>query len=272
MTHSLIESVPGFMRQAVRFLLPVDCAACHSPLTGDPIPHFCSGCWRTIASFNPSRCGRCDYPFLSPVATSHSPNHVCRSCRERPPSYTKAWTLYPYLPPLQDAICLLKYRGKVALAAPLARLMIDRLPRLESIDVIIPVPLHVRRLREREFNQSLLLADRIGRDLGIPVSGNDLIRIAPSAAQTTLSRKERQKNLRGAFAVPHPGAIVGKDILLIDDVFTTGATMNECAKTLRKAGSGDVFTLALARTVDPSHIPDRLLAQRDRAAPGFLGG
>jgi ComF family protein len=262
MTLSLPASVPEFLRQAVRFFLPVECAACQTPLAGDPTPYFCSRCWSTIAPPSPSRCARCDRPFVSPLATAYSPQHVCHSCRDRPPSYTKAWTLYPYRSPLQDAICLFKYRGKVSLAEPLAHLMIDRLPRLDEVDLIIPVPLHAERLREREFNQSLLLADRIGRYLNTPVSCTALIRIAPTPPQTTLSRKERLNNLRGAFAVPRPEAIGGKTILLIDDVFTTGTTVNVCAKTLRKAGSGHVFVLTLGRTVEASHIPDRILAQR----------
>jgi ComF family protein len=166
---------------------------------------------------------------------------------------------------------LFKYRGKVSLAAPLARLMIDRLPVLGSIDLIMPVPLHAVRLREREFNQSLLLADRIGRHLGIPVSCADLIRTLASPAQTSLSRKDRLSNLRGAFTAPHPASITGKRILLIDDVFTTGATVNECAKTLRKAGSGDVFVLTLGRTVDASQVPDRVLAKRTRIAADIFG-
>lgn len=272
MLQTLSESVPAFLRQAVRFLLPVDCAACGSALSNDPIPLFCAGCWAAISPLPHSRCARCDRPFASPVTTAHSPNHVCQSCAERPPSYTRAWTLYPYLPPLQDAICLFKYRGKVALASPLARLMIDRLPPLDLLDFIMPVPLHAQRLREREFNQSLLLADRIGRHLNTPVSFANLMRIAPSPAQTRLSRKGRLKNLRGAFALRDSASIAGKRILLIDDVFTTGTTVNECAKTLRKAGSGDVFVLTLARTVEACTVPDRILARQARHALGLLGG
>jgi ComF family protein len=136
----------------------------------------------------------------------------------------------------------------------------------------MPVPLHTGRLREREFNQSLLLADRIGRHLCVPVSCINLTRTVPSPAQTTLSRKERLKNLREAFAVTRPEAIVGKRILLIDDVFTTGATVNECAKTLRKAGSSDVFVLTLGRTVDANHIPDRVLAERTHMTADVIGG
>ena len=225
-------------------------------------PIFASDCWSAISLMPDARCSRCDRPFPSSIATTYSPTHVCQPCAKRPPSYTKAWTLYPYTPPLQHAICLFKYQGKVSLAAPLAALMIARLPPLDSVDVIMPVPLHIQKLREREFNQSLLLADHIGRGLAIPVAYTNLIRAIPTPAQTTLSRKSRQKNLRRAFAVRHPDAIVKKRILLIDDVFTTGTTVNECAKALRRAGSADVFALTLGRTMDPTMIPDRILAQR----------
>lgn len=150
--------------------------------------------------------------------------------------------------------------------------MIDTLPPLDPVDVIMPVPLHAQRLREREFNQSLLMADRIARHLKTPLSFTNLLRVIPSAAQTTLSRKGRLKNLRGAFAVRHPESIAGKRILLIDDVFTTGTTVNECAKTLRKAGSGDVYVLTLARTVEAGLVPDRILAEQSRHALGLLGG
>ena len=272
MVAMLSTAVPRWMRQTIRFFIPINCTACNAPLADDPIPLFCSACWRMIAPLRHSSCARCNRPFASPVAATYSPDHVCQSCAERPPSYTKAWTLYPYLPPLQDAICSFKYRGKIALASALAQLMIDRLPSLPPVDCIMPVPLHPGRLREREFNQALLLADRLGPHLKLPVSYAHLIRSAPAAAQTTLSRKGRLKNLRGVFTLREAQSIKGKRILLIDDVFTTGTTVNECAKILRKAGSSDVFVLTLARSVDAQMVPDRILAQRARPAAGLIGG
>ncbi len=245
----------------MRFLLPVHCASCSSCLKDDPIPHFCSDCWSTISPMPDARCARCDHPFPSSIASTYSPHHVCQPCAVRPPSYTRAWTLYPYLPPLQHAIRLFKYQGKVSLAAPLAGLMMARLPPLNTVDMIMPVPLHIQRLREREFNQSLLLADHIGRHLDIPVVYTNLIRTVPTPPQTTLSRKSRQKNLRRSFAVRRPDAILNMRILLIDDVFTTGTTVNECAKVLRRAGSADVFVITLSRTVGTDIVPDRILAQ-----------
>jgi ComF family protein len=265
------QLAPGLFRRVLRFLLPVHCANCGSLLTDDRVSHFCAGCWSTISLMPAARCARCDHPFPSTIATTYSPHHTCQTCVERPPSYTKAWTLYPYVPPLQNAICLLKYHGKVSLVSSLAALMIDRLPPLDFVDLIMPVPLHPQRLREREFNQSLLLADHIGRHLDIPVSYANLIRTAHVPAQTTLSRTSRLKNLRRAFTLRHPDAILNKRILLMDDVFTTGTTVNECAKTLRRAGSDDVFVMTLGRTMDSTTIPDRIMAQRSQSLE-FLGG
>jgi len=85
MTLPISTSIPGLLRQAVRFLLPVECAACHTPLADDPIPYFCATCWNTIAPPSPARCARCDRPFVSPVATTYSPRHLCQSCHKRPP-------------------------------------------------------------------------------------------------------------------------------------------------------------------------------------------
>lgn len=253
---AVFPQFPGLLRRATRFFFPIHCEMCRSPLSDDSIPHFCAGCWSKLKPMPAARCGRCDRPFVSPVATTYSPQHVCHSCVERPPSYTRAWTLYPYTPPLQDAIRLLKYQGKVSLAMPLAHLMLNTLPRLDTIDLIIPVPLHHERLCQREFNQALLLADYIGRHLNISVSYTNLVRATSTLPQTSLSRKSRLKNLRHAFAVQRPAQLVNKRILLIDDVFTTGTTVNECAKTLRRAGSADVFVLTLARTMDQHLIPD----------------
>jgi ComF family protein len=261
MANRILEWMPGLMRRTIRFVLPVHCSICDSLLTDDPTPHFCAGCWSTIALMPAGRCSRCDRPFLSAIATAYSPNHVCHTCVNRPPSYTRAWTLYPYTTPLRDAICLFKYRGKVSLASPLASLMVERLPLLDRVSVIMPVPLHSDRLRQREFNQSLLLADQIGRVLGIPVSYTNLIRTTSSQAQTSLSRKSRLRNLRGAFTVRYPHEIRKQRVLLIDDVFTTGTTVNECAKSLRKAGSSDVLVLTLGRTLDPDFIPDHIHVQ-----------
>lgn len=148
------------------------------------------------------------------------------------------------------------------MAKPLAGLMINALPCEIDVDMIVPVPLHPTRLRGREFNQSLLLADQLGRHLARPVSATHLVRIIATDPQTTLTRQARLQNLRKAFEVRRPQDLMEKRILLVDDVFTTGTTLNECAKALRQAGSGPVCALTLARTVDADLVPDRLFAEQ----------
>jgi ComF family protein len=140
--------------------------------------------------------------------------------------------------------------------------MLNALPQGLDADVIIPVPLHPARLRTREFNQSLLLADQLGRHLSRPVSATNLVRTAATEPQTALSRQARLRNLRNAFTIRRPHDLAGKRILLVDDVFTTGTTLNECAKALRKSGSGQVFALTLARTVETDLVPDRLFTEQ----------
>jgi ComF family protein len=140
--------------------------------------------------------------------------------------------------------------------------MISALPAGIDVDLIMPVPLHPARLRGREFNQSLLLADQLARHLSRPVSASHLIRVLATDPQTTLSRHERLRNLRQAFEVRNPEAIAGQRILLVDDVFTTGTTLNECAKTVLKADAASVCVLTLARTIDTSLVQDRLFAEQ----------
>jgi ComF family protein len=131
----------------------------------------------------------------------------------------------------------------------------------------MPVPLHPTRLREREFNQSLLLADRLNRRLGFLLSFTNLGRVRSTEAQTRLRRSARLKNLRRAFQVRRPEEVAGKRVLLVDDVWTTGTTINECAKALRKAGAGDVFALTLARAVSPDLLSARMVPNLSSPAP-----
>ena len=237
------------LRKLLHVIFPTACAGCHEPLWDDPVPFFCRQCWGTLKSIPGPVCPRCGRPFASSIALLHSPTHQCGACRTRPLALTQVWSLFPYQTPLKEAITLFKYRGKLSLTKPLARALIEVLPALPNLDAIIPVPLHPQRLREREYNQSLLLAEQLSRHTGIPLFLACLLRIRPTVPQTSLSRKERLTNLRRAFSVAKPAHIQGKRILLVDDVFTTGTTLHECAKTLRRAGSGQVYGLTLARMV-----------------------
>ncbi|MDE3226109.1 MAG: ComF family protein [Nitrospirota bacterium] len=243
-----MQSLADVLRRLLHMVLPGECAGCGTALSDDPVPFFCRPCWAGLSPLGGPACPRCGRPFASPVALTFSPDHLCGSCRQKRPAYTKAWSLYPYAPPLRDALRLFKYRGKVALADALGRLLhSSAMP--QHLDLLMPVPIHSSRLREREFNQSLLLADRLNRRLQLPLSFDNLVRLRPTVPQTELSRSARLKNLRRAFAVLRPDDVREKRILLIDDVFTTGTTVNECAKALRKAGAADIYVCTLARTI-----------------------
>jgi ComF family protein len=258
----LVSEMLGLCRIALRAVLPADCMSCAQALGMDRTPYFCDACWGGITPISGPRCSCCDQPFASTVAVSWTPTHRCQHCLVRPPAYDRAWTLYPYIPPLQDAICAFKYRNVFDLAKPLASLMIRALPEELEADVIVPVPLHPSRLRTREFNQSLLIADRVARSLMRPVAATDFVRTVATDPQTSLTRQKRLRNLRQAFAVRHAKPFAERRVLLIDDVFTTGTTLNECAKALRSAGAVSVSALTLARTIDSSLVPDRIWAER----------
>ena len=177
---------------------------------GDSTPFFCDSCWSTLCPIIGPTCQRCSLPFPSRISLLHSPLHQCANCRLRPPAFTRAWTFYPYKSPLKEAIWLFKYQGKVSLAGPLATLLLKALTPLPRIDVILPVPLHPTRLREREYNQSLLLACPLSTHLGLPISYTTLVRIRPTKPQTSLRRKDRINNLQRSFVVTQPSALLKK--------------------------------------------------------------
>jgi len=241
------SSLPSFLRKFLHVIFPAACTNCDTPLWDDPVPFVCKGCWKTLVPIAGPCCPHCGVPYASPVTLQQSPTHECGACRIKPPAFTQTWSLFPYQSPLRETIVLFKYRGKRSLTKHFIQAMIPALPNLPTIDALLPVPLHPQRLREREYNQSLLLAHGLSQHLQIPLLLSCLLRVRPTAPQTSLSKKERLTNLHRAFAVDDVSRIAGKRILLIDDVFTTGTTLHECAKTLRKAGSGPVYGLTLAR-------------------------
>ncbi len=239
------------LRRLLHTVFPMNCRTCDNVLDDDPIPFFCQRCWDQITPIRSPSCPRCAHPFPSPHALR--PGYVCGSCRKHPPAYNRAWTPYAYQSPLKEAIGLLKYRGKTQLAPSLARLIAQTTPAPTNVDAILAVPLHPDRLRAREFNQALLLAYHLGKQWNLPVLTDVLRRTKPTPPQTSLTRRERLKNLRKCFAVATPSAIEGKNMLVVDDVFTTGTTVNECAKALRKAGAQAVYVQTLARMVAHEH-------------------
>jgi ComF family protein len=166
--------------------------------------------------------------------------------------FRKARAFGVYEGTLMEAIHRLKYGGKTALSGPLGALAKEAFYQfweVGTIDLLLPVPLHIKRLRERGFNQAHLINKKWASVEGIPFDGFTLSRSRWTEPQTSLSRAERRKNVKGAFSLRRPDRVKGKRILLVDDVFTTGATANECARVLLKAGGRWVDVLTLARTV-----------------------
>ncbi len=230
-------------------LFPLSCKVCGVDIRSGEIPGLCEGCWSTIQFLDGSCCPKCGKPFASEVALIYSPDHQCGDCREKPPKYDRAISAALYENALVEAIHLFKYSKKANWSKPLGRLLYTRLSDFGKLDVILPVPLHPKRLRQREFNQSLLLAREVSLASGIPLQVDNLCRARWTQPQIELSGDERRKNVRGAFEVKWPDQVQDQSVLLIDDVYTTGATVNECARVLKKAGAETVNVLTLARMI-----------------------
>lgn len=212
---------------------------------------LCPFCLPKLRPIHAPLCDQCGAPF-DPLAYTAP---ICAACRAKPPHFLAARSAFHFDGPIRESIHRLKYREKKALAPRLVPLLVEAIAADQTLagfapQLIVPVPLHAARLRQRGFNQSFLLAAELGHSLGIPAV-ELLQRTRPTPPQVNLNRADRLKNVRGAFEVK-PAAFnkhgaSGARILLIDDVFTTGATLGECARTLRKAGAGPICALTLGR-------------------------
>jgi ComF family protein len=237
------------LRCFLDLLLPSSCAYCSSPLGDSTVPFFCSACWSDFSVLPGPFCPSCGKPFDSSEALTHSPAHECHACRLEPPRFDQALSVGYFEGSLREAVHQFKYRPCPALGKPLGVWMCGNLRVLTSIDIIMPVPLHRSRLRQRGFNQALLLARQLSTAGNIPLCYDNLWRIRPTRPQVELSGKDRVRNVAGAFALRRPPDVSGLSVLIVDDVFTTGATLNECADVLKNAGAVSVIALTLARAV-----------------------
>lgn len=235
-----------FWSALINFFLPPRCLFCGRIIDALKNIPACSSCLAALIFFSSPKCPKCGMG----LATAEGPDHLCARCLNEELNFTLARALGPYEGLLAELITRFKYQGATYLANPLGMLLADYKDEIFSfaqIDMLVPVPLHLRRLQERGFNQSLLLARVISRVHKIPVEFNVLERIRYTQPQTQLSGSERERNMRGAFRVRKNLFPAGNNILLIDDVFTSGATVGECARVLKEAGARQVQVLTLAR-------------------------
>lgn len=236
--------VAAFAQKALDLLLPPRC-----PGTGEIVDHpgmVSPAFWRDLAFIESPFCGTCGLPFPHPVAEGA----LCGACLDHAPAFDAARAAVAYNDASRRLILDFKYGDKIHAAGTFLPWMIRSGAQLiDACDVIVPVPLHPLRLWQRRFNQSAVLATALARHSGKPHSPDALLRRRATKPQKGLKRAERLKNVKGAFAAnPKRRAdIAGKNILLIDDVFTSGATLDECAKALKAAGAAAVYILTLAR-------------------------
>ncbi len=184
---------------------------------------------------------------------------MCGICRRGASGFDAAYSYGSHENELRELIHIFKYGGVQTLARPLGKFLSIALPRDQSFQVIVPLPIHWRKRWQRGFNQAELLATEIGRRIGVPVR-NAAIRVHQKAAQAGLTNAKRRENVAGAFRVKRRHGLTGKRVLLIDDVLTTGATASACAKVLKRAGATHVSLLTVSRA-------DRRIVAIDHKGP-----
>ena len=210
-------------------------------LCGAPSPEvWCTACDASLPTLDTAHCPVCALPTFDGA--------VCGQCLKRPPHFKRTVAVYAYAFPLNKLVLALKYGEKFHLAKQLG----DRLAHCVSVqpDCLVAMPLHPERLRERGFNQSLQLARHIGQQLGLPLLAFACQRVRNTPSQSTLPWKERGKNMHKAFICS--AEVAGKHIAVVDDVMTTGATLNELALALLNAGATEVSVWVVARTLPHS--------------------
>lgn len=228
------------------FLFPDDCRLCGRPLPGFSAVPVCEECLQPPAPLvSEFACARCRTPFLNPRPLNDQ--GLCRLCAAGVTAFEGAWSCGAYDGRLRDLIHLFKYGRMLPLGRVFGAMMIRAYPRDQLFEVIVPVPSHWRRRLWRGFDQAEVLARELCRRTGIPMV-RALRRTRHTAAQAGLTRRQRRLNIRGCFEAAAPETIGGRRVLLIDDVLTTGATVNAASAALKAAGAAHtgVFTLARA--------------------------
>jgi len=238
-------------RLALDIALPTLCVACREPVEGEGV---CAECWSKLSFIEPPYCPRLGIPFVY----DPGPDMLSMEAIASPPAYQRARAAVRYDEVARTLVHALKYQDRTDLAPAMGRWM-ARAGRelLAEADMLIPVPLHWRRAWHRRYNQSGALARVIERQSGITLRGDILQRVRATEQQVGLSRPQRASNVQGAFKVPadRQSEIAGRRLVLVDDVLTSGATTDACARALLRAKAAQVDVLVFARVVDTPKAP-----------------
>lgn len=225
------------LRRISTVLLAPRCLVCAEP--GDRGLDLCAACHADLP-WNLDACRQCGLAL-------GCPGTHCGQCQFSPPPYTVTQAAFRYAFPVDRLLPRFKFHGDLAAGAVLATLMQWSLDPAERPDALVPVPLHASRLRQRGYDQALELARALSRECRLPLCGDRLVRVRATQAQTELGADDRQRNVSAAFGL-RAGPPLPRHVALVDDVMTTGATVGECARTLRAAGVQrvDIWTVARA--------------------------
>ena len=225
---------------------PQACTICGHSVEQRKFGFVCEGCWNATRIFTGAEtsCWKCGLLSVADVGLVDKVS--CRRCESQ--SFTAARAIGPYEGALRESVLLLKRQPHVAQHLEALLIAVARRDPTNTATRIIPVPLHAKRIKERGFNQAAILAHALSKSLGLPVDEVSLLRVSASEKyRAGLDARGRQDTVAGAFEVRHPRLVLNENILLVDDVFTTGATVSACAETLLEAGVNNVFVLTLAR-------------------------
>jgi ComF family protein len=246
MSRNLVQKSRKILRGLLDTALPPRCI-----LSGEivALPGTLSpGAWQSLRFISPPCCQTCGYPFDFAIENTT----LCAACLADPPPFASARSVLVYDDASRDLILKFKHADQLQ-AVPTLVPMLARAGAqgLDQAEVIIPVPLHRWRFLKRRYNQAALLAWGVSRSVRKPCIPDALLRIRPTPSQGHKRARDRAENVRKAFAVNprHQGALAGQSVMLVDDVYTTGATLRECAATLIKAGAREVHILTVARVV-----------------------
>lgn len=235
-----------WLNAGLGWLYPEICQLCGKARATPAEGYVCGGCRAEVRFIEPPFCERCGRPYQGDITTRFE----CANCREMEWHFQSARSAVVARDPVLEVIHRYKYQRALWFEPFLADLLIRSAgPAITGAQMIVPVPLYPTKEREREFNQAVRLANRLGAATRIPVNKQLIRRVLPTRTQTQLSREERLENVRNAFAMRNGQRLKGERIILLDDVFTTGATTSACARVLKAAGAGEVWVWTVARGI-----------------------